>query len=270
MKSARMLGIVGFAVTAMLARAADAPFGGAVRFEQRVGEPLPLATEFVDTAGARRPLRDSFRGQPVVLYFGYARCPQLCSVVSDGTVAALRQIRAEVGRDLSVISISVDPDETLAAARARQGDAVHRYGNPRAADGWHFLRGDEAAIRAVADAAGFRYVYDARSRQYAHPSGFVVVRPDGVIARYFLGVDFPAREVAQAIDDAAHNRPGRRALDLLLLCFRGEGAGGRYTPIIARVLAVAVGLTVLALGGGIAWMLRRERLALHREREVAS
>jgi protein SCO1/2 len=270
MNSVRTLALIGLLVAATPARAADAPFGGAVRFEQRIGEPLPLATDFVDVAGARHPLHDFFAGKPVVLYFGYARCPQLCSVVGDGTVAALRQIRAEVGRDLNVVSISLDPEETPSAARARQNDAVHRYGNPRSAAGWHFLRGDDAAIRAVADAAGFHYVYDPRSRQYAHPSGFVVVRPDGIISHTFLGVDFPAPKIAQAIDDAVNNRSGRRTLDLLLLCFRGENVGGRTTAIIARVLSVAVTLTVLTLGGGIAWMLRRERLALRRNRGVAS
>jgi protein SCO1/2 len=265
----RRLFVVAVCILATLTRAADAPFGGSVRFDQRIGETLPLGSEFVDTTGARHSLRDLFRGRPVVLYFGYARCPQLCAVVGDGTVAALRQVRAEVGRELDVISISLDPEETLAAARSREVDAVHRYGTPRAAAGWHVLRGDEATIRAVADAVGFRYVYDARSRQYAHPSGFVVVRPDGVIARYFLGVDFPAREVAQAIDDAANLRNGPRALELLLLCFRGDGAGGRYTAMVARLLAVAVVLTVLTLGIGIGWMLRQERRALQREREVA-
>ncbi len=238
---------------------AAAALRGEVRFEQRLGATLPLAAEFVDTEGTQHPLRDFFHGRPVVLYFGYARCPQLCPVVADGAVAALRQIRAEVGRNLEVVAISLDPEETPAESRARQADAVHRYGHPASASGWHFLRGDEPAIRAVADAAGFHYDYDPRSRQYAHPSGFVVVRPDGAIARYFLGVDFPARDVAQAIDDAAHNRSGRPVLDLLLLCFRGENAGGRYTALIARVLALTVVFTVLALGGGVAWMLRRER-----------
>lgn len=267
MKISRALAIIGVLTAVTLSRATDAPFDGAVRFEQRIGKTLPLSIEFVDVTGARHPLRDYFRGQPVVLYFGYARCPQLCSVVADGTVAALRQIRAEVGRAVSAISISLDPDETSAAAGSRQIDAIHRYGNPASAKGWHFLRGDASAIRAVADAAGFRYVYDPRSRQYAHPSGFVVVRPDGVIASYFLGGEFPARDVARAIDDAARNRSGRRALDLLLLCFLGENAGGRYTATIARVLGFAVVVTVFALGGGIAWMLRRERHA-RREREV--
>src|SRR4051794_1651922 len=73
----------------------------AVTFEQRIGAVLPLAAEFTDASGQRHALRDYFQGQPVVLSFGYARCPQLCTVIADGTVAALRELRPEVGKDLA-------------------------------------------------------------------------------------------------------------------------------------------------------------------------
>lgn len=269
MKVARIISFLAILALGVSSRAAEAPFGGEVRFDQRIGEPLPLSVEFTDLAGHRAPLRSFFRGKPVVLYFGYARCVELCSLVGDGTVTALRQIRPEVGKDLDVVAITLDPDESASATAARQSDAIRRYGHPASASGWHFLRGDDAAIHAVANAVGFHYVFDPRSRQYAHPSGFVVVRPDGVISRYFLGADFEAAEVARAINDAARNRSGSRVLDLLLLCFRGEGGGGRYTAVITRVLAGAVLATVLALGGGIAWMLRQERRT-RKSREAAA
>ena len=238
---------------------AEAPPAG-VGFEQRIGARLPLAAALVDAAGERHALGDYFHdGKPVVLYFGYARCPQLCSVVADGTVSALRQIKPTVGTDLAVISISVDPSETLAENKQRETDTVRRYGHAGSSAGWDFLTGSETAIRAIADAIGFHYTYDPRSKQYAHPSGFVVVTPDGVVSRYFLGVDFVPTEVAQSLARAANGQTGKSVVDLLLLCFRGGAIGGRYGAIIWRTLGVAVGLTVFALAGGIAWMLRQER-----------
>lgn len=246
------------------AETAAPPFGGAVRFEQRLGQPLPLSVAFRDASGNMHRLGDYFHGKPVVLYFGYARCPQLCSLVADGTVAALRQIRAEAGRDFEVVSISVDPAETTAENKIRQTDAVRRYGRPGMASGWNFLTGTEAAIRTVTGAAGFHYIYDSRSRQFAHASGFVVVTARGVTSRYFPGVDFEPKEVAGAINDAGSNGVGRAVFDLLLLCFRGDGIGGRYGAIIWRVLTIAVVCTVLALGGGVGWMLREERRGMSR------
>src|SRR4051812_43615012 len=158
---------------------ADDPLPGSnTDFTQRLGATLPRDVAFTDARGKPHLLRDYFHGRPVVLYFGYARCPQLCSVVADGTVAVLRQLRVEVGRDLEVVSISIDPDETTEENARRKSDAVHRYGRPGDGDqGWHFLTGREPAIRAVAAAAGFQYTFDARSRQYAHPSGFLIATP---------------------------------------------------------------------------------------------
>ncbi len=240
-------------------RAASSPFGQEVRFDQEIGQSLPLATDVIDVTGAHHRLGDYFRGRPVVLYFGYASCPQLCSLVADGTVAALRQIRRSVGKDVDVVALSIDPTESSSAAEARVREAVHRYGDPKAITGWHYLRGSADAVRAITDAAGFHFVYDARSQQYAHPSGFVIVTPQGIISRYFLGLDFDAAEAARALDRAAQGKTGEPVFSLLLACFRGDGFSGRYDRIISGVLIVSVIATVLALAGGIVAMLRAER-----------
>ena len=257
-RTTRLCFLLAVAATSLSA----APSLADVRFEQRLGERIPLDGVFVDTAGASHRLREFFDGKPVVLYFGYARCPQLCSVVADGTVAALRQIRPAVARDFNVVSISLDPSESIAEARLRERDAVRRYGEAGDPRGWHFLTGREPEIRAVAAACGFRYVYDSVSRQYAHPSGFVVLTPDGIVSKYFLGIEFTPNEVAQAITSAGRGETGRPAFDLLLRCFRGDAIAGRYGALIWRTLGVSVALTVLLLGGGVAWMLASERRAL--------
>ena len=230
-----------------------------VRFDQRIGERLPLDTTFTDATGARRPLRSYFHGtQPVVLYFGYAKCPQLCTVVADATVSTLRHVRESVGRDFQVVSISIDPTETADENRGRQERAVKRYGREDADAGWHTLTGDAEAIHAVTAAAGFHFKYDPDSRQFAHPSGFVVVTPQGVISRYFFGVDFASGDVATALRRAGDGRTGEPVFALLLKCFHGDGITGRYGKIIWHGLWVAVSLTVAALVGGIGWMLAQE------------
>lgn len=248
-------------IYAVVSAVASAQSAQDVWFEQRLGRRLPLETPFTSTGGKNVPLRDCFHGRPVVLYFGYARCPQLCAVVADSTIASLRAIRPSVGRDYDLVSISLDPHETIAEATVRETDAIRRYGETRATDGWHFLVGNEAAIRAVADACGFRYMYDSRSKQYAHPAGFVVLTPEAVVSRYFIGLDFPSSEVAQAIGHAARDEVGQPALEIILRCFRGDGISGRYGPLIWRSLQAGVVLTVLALAWLVGGLLRQERRA---------
>jgi protein SCO1/2 len=232
-----------------------------VRFEQRIGATLPLSTSFTDTSGASRQLREFFREKPVVLWFGYARCPQLCAVVADGTNDVLRRLEQTVGRDFRVVTISVDPLETQAEAKATETLAVRRYGRTGAAGGWNYLTGEKDAVAAVAAAAGFHFQYDPRSKQYAHPSGFIVVTPTGAVSRYFLGVDFDAKEVAAALRRASEGRLGTPIENLLLRCFRGEAIGGRYGTLIWRTLGASVFLTVIVVAGGVGWMLRQERRA---------
>src|SRR5690348_18133563 len=52
------------------------------------------------------------------------------------------------------------------------------------------FRSDQASIRALAGAVGFRYVYDPRSEQFAHPAVAIVLTPDGRVSRYLYGVSF--------------------------------------------------------------------------------
>jgi len=246
-------------------RAAPAP---SVGFEQRLGETLPLTATFRDTTGRTGPLSTWFRdGRPVVLWFGYARCPQLCSVVADGLVAALRPLEASAGKEFDVVMISIDPAETPDEASERRTRSLKRYGRTDSGAGWYYLTGDEAGIRATTGAAGFHFTYDERSRQYSHASGFLVLTPKGQISAYFPGVDFAPKEVAAAIGRAGRNGIGQKVADLLLVCFRGGAIGGRYGPLIWRTLEAAVALTVVALGTGIGWMLWCEKKALRAQQE---
>jgi protein SCO1/2 len=255
MRTLRTMLILGLVLTGR-AISAPAPNPG---FEQRIGQTLPLDEVFLDEHGVARPLRDYFGRSPVVLYFNYFRCPQLCSVVTDGALEGLRRLQATVGRDLTVVSISIDPTDTAAAAAIQQLQDVRRYGRHGAAAGWHTLTGNAAAIKAVTDAAGFHFTYDPRSQLYGHASGLVVVTPEGIVSRYFLGVDFPAPELATAVERAASHRTGERVFNLLLLCLQGGSPAGPYGRVIWIILAISVSLTMVGVFGGIAWMLYRER-----------
>jgi protein SCO1/2 len=252
--------IVAIAVSVALAahlRAAEPEVG----FEQRIGQPLPMDAVFTGADGVAKPLRSYFGGRPVVLIFDYFRCPELCSLVASGASDALRQLKATAGKDFSVITISVDPTDTPQMADSRQRSEILNYGRTGAAAGWHVLVGKPVDIDAVAVAAGFHYRYDPRSGQYAHPSGVLVVTPKGIVSSYFLGIDYDAPRMAAAVRRAAENKTGTSVFGLLFVCFQGGSPEGPYGGLIWSVLSASVALTVAAVLGGIAWMLRSERKA---------
>jgi protein SCO1/2 len=244
-----------------LAAAAAIPAPDVVGFEQRNGEQLPLGTLLTDARGVARPFGAYFGTRPVVLIFNYFRCPVMCSLVSSGAIDALRALRSSAGSDYEVVTVSIDPTDTPAMAAEREREDVAHYGRTGAAAGWHTLVGAQAQVAALAAAAGFHYRFDPRSGQYAHPSGLIVVSPRGVVSRYFMGVDFPAGDLAEALRDAGANRTGDSVFSLLFVCFQGNAAQGQYSRAIWIVLWASVAATLLVVFGGIAWMLHQERRA---------
>jgi protein SCO1/2 len=242
--------------------AAAAPFApGGLGYEQRIGEQLPLATPLTDARGVTRPLGAFFGTRPVILIFNYFRCPEMCALVSSGAIDSLRALRSSAGPDYEVVTVSIDPTDTPAAAAVRERQDLGRYGRTGAAAGWHTLVGTQPQVAALAAAAGFHYRYDPVSRQYAHPSGLVVVTPRGIVSRYFMGVDFAAGDMAAALRDAAANRTGGSAFSLLFVCFQGSDPQGQYGHAIWIGLWASVTATLLVVFGSIAWMLRQERRA---------
>ena len=231
-------------------------------FEQRLGSRLPQAARLADESGRQVPLGAYFGRRPVILIFGYYKCPQLCSVLERNVIDQLRELGPSVGRDFDVIYLSFDPTDGPAEARIERNSAARSYGRGASAAGWHYLTGTEAEVQPVAAAAGFPYRYDAPSRQYAHPTGFLVLTPTGVISRYFIGLDFPSADIAAAIRRAAKGRIGEPVFNLVLDCFRGSGIASPNGRRAWRALEWGVALTVIGLFGSIGWMLREE----HRER----
>ena len=218
-----------------------------VDFEQRPGALLPLNLTFRDEAGQSVRLGKYFGARPVVLVFAYSACPNLCHVVLNGTLESLRNLPGTAGHDFEVVVVSIDPKETAHAAMQQKQTYTARYARPGSAAGWHFLTGDEPAIHTLTDAAGYRYIYDAASGQFAHPSGLVIVTPTGKISRYFLGIEYPPKEVRTALTEAAQDHVGNLAERLLLLCFHYNPSLGRYGALITHTLQVAGLGTVLAV-----------------------
>jgi protein SCO1/2 len=220
----------------------------AVAFEQKLGTPLPLNLTLRDEGGRSIRLGALFGTRPVVLVFAYYTCPNLCQVVVNATLESVRNLPGTAGQDFEIVVVSIDPADTPQTAAKWKQTYTVRYGRPGSAAGWHFLTGEAEAIRALTDAAGYRYFYDKESAQFAHPSGIVIVTPEGRVSRYFLGIEYPPKQVRTALADASQQRIGGLTERLLLLCFHYNPSLGRYGSIITRAMQVAGIGTALAVG----------------------
>lgn len=232
-----------------------------VGFDQRLGDRVPLDSQFRDADGRSVRLGDYFAGRPVLLVLGYYECPNLCGVVWQGLLQSLRPLKLQVGRDFDVVAVSIDPNEGSEIARLKRDTYVREYGRPGSASGWHFLTGTEASVRRLADAVGFRYIYDPEIDQYAHASGVVLATPAGVLSRYLFGVRFSRTDLRLALVESSDGRIGTPVDQLLLLCYHYDPATGKYGLLIMNLLRGAGALTVASLLGFVVLSRRRERRA---------
>jgi protein SCO1/2 len=233
-----------------------------VKFDQHPGQKVSHDLVFRDETGRALKLVDLFGKRPLLLVPGYYRCPMLCTLINDGLINALENLRANVGADFDVVDLSIDPSETPAAAAQKKALYVRRYGRPGAAAGWHCLVGDEKAIAQLADEVGFRYAYDPEIRQYAHPSGVVILTTDGRISRYVFGVTFNSTELRDALTAAKEGKSGSVLSQLFLLCYHYNPITGKYGELILAILrAVSIGFVVLIALWVVSMALRSNREA---------
>ena len=229
-----------------------------VGLDQKLGSAVPLDLTFRDEHGQSVALRQFFGQKPVVLTLVYYQCPMLCTEVLNGLLRATKELSLEIGKDFTIVTVSIDPAERPILANVKHELYTGLYGRRGAAQGWHFLTGDEAQIKALAQAVGFRYAYDSASGQFAHPSGIMLLTPDGKLARYFYGISYPSRDLRLGLVEASQEKIGSPVDQILLFCYHYDPATGKYGLLISRVIKAAAALTVFSLGLVIAILFRRE------------
>jgi protein SCO1 len=227
-----------------------------VTFEQRLDTMLPLDARFRDESGRDVALGDYFGKRPVVLAFVYYSCPMLCTQVLNGVSSAAKALPFTVGGDFDVVYVSFDPRDTPHAASDKKRAQLEDYHQGPTAGGWHYLTGEEASIRRVTRAAGFSYRWDEATGQFAHVSGVLVATPDGRLSRYFYGVEYSPKELRMAIVESSKGGIGSFADRLLLYCYHYDPATGRYGAIALNMVRLGGAVTLVALGGFI-WLMRR-------------
>lgn len=239
-----------------------------VKFEQRLNHKIPLDLIFRDEHGHTVELGQYFGQKPVILTLNYFTCPALCTQVLNGLELSLKHIPPSIGKDFNVVTVSIDPTDTTAVAGAKQELYTAMYGRPGAAEGWHFLTGAEPEIKQLANAVGFHYAYDPESKQFAHPAGIMILTPDGRLSRYFYGVQYSERELRLGLLAASQGKIGSPIDEALAYCYHYDAHTGKYGLLIARVMQIAGGLTVLIGGIFLFILFRGEHYKLSPEEEA--
>jgi protein SCO1/2 len=233
-----------------------------ISVQQRLNSQLPLNLPFVDETGKTVQLGDYFGKKPVILSLVYFQCKILCPEEIDGLVGALEMVKFNPGHDFNVVLVSIDPTETPAIAAREKAFYMKRYGRPGDVNGWHFLTGQEPAIKTLASAVGFGYMPmqgpDGQMNQFAHASAVELATPDGKLAQYYLGVEFSPKDLQLGLVETSHGAIGSMVDNILTYCYQYDPTENRHTMLYIRIFQMGFVLTVLLLGGYMVVNFRRD------------
>ena len=138
------------------------------------GQPAPVPDGLVTAAG---PFDlTAFRGRPVIVFFGYTHCPDVC----PATIGELMQV-VDHRPDVRVVFVTVDPERDTPAYMAKWTEFM-----PRNFVG---VTGSPKAIKAAADAYRVRYarVDSASAAGYSmsHTAFQYLIDADGRLRLHF-------------------------------------------------------------------------------------
>lgn len=220
------------------------------------GARVPIDSQWKSDSGANVSLGAAMAGWPTVLVFADYTCGALCGPVLTFAADALAK-SGLAAQDYRFVALGIDPKDGPREASSMKRERIVDEGIASAAV---FLTGGEAVIRQTAEAAGYRFAYDAANDQFAHPAAILVVAPDGRIVRALSGLGVTPDGLRLALVEASEGRIGTWGDRVRLLCYGFDPSVGLYMASIYRALAIASAMTVIMLAAGIAW------LSFHRPR----
>jgi len=266
---------------------------GGVTVDEHLGGRVPLDAKFRTQDGAVVTLGDVLRGElPAILTFNYSDCPMLCSVQLNGLTAALpavgqpgpspvasatlpsataqdaaRDVVFRVGRQFRIVTIDLEPTESLDKARAMRKRYIERLPEDQRAaaeTGWTFLvaamPGDDSAIRRVADAVGFRYAYIKERAEWAHPAALIMMTATGVVTRYLYGIEYDPAVMRESIYKAGVAEPAS-AVGFMLRCYHYDPGANNHARAGVMALRIAAAGFAALLAAALAFLhfLRRAK-----------
>ncbi|MEO8735475.1 MAG: SCO family protein [Edaphobacter sp.] len=232
---------------------------------ERLNQPLPLETAFLDDAGKNVTLGTYFHHRPIALALVYFKCKMLCPQVLHGMAAGLRETGLTVGKDYDVVVASIDPMDKPEDASAAKKTFLAELGRPDAGDSVHFLTGQPASIAALSGATGFHYVAvpgpDGKMDQFAHSSVIMFATPEGKMSEYLAGIEYSARDVRLALVDASHLKIATAKDLFLMYCCNYVPSAGKYTVAVLRLLGLSAMVTLLGIGLGFYFLSRKKSVS---------
>ncbi len=219
-----------------------------IGIDEKLGNQLPLETEFFNEKGYLVSLKEIIT-KPTIIVFVYYKCPGICSPILTELTTIVNHMDMEIGKEYQIVTLSFDNTEKFDLAAAKKENYFSLLNKTIPEQSWIFLTGDSASIRKVTNAAGF--MFKKEGNDFIHAGTITVLSPEGKIARYLYGTQYLPFDVKMAIVEASEGRTGPTINKLLRYCFSYSPEGRKYvlnvTQISGAIILLFAGVFVIFL-----------------------
>lgn len=154
--------------------------------------------EFVDQFGRRlRFYDDIIRGRLVVINMMYTVCSGICPGNTANLLSVQHQLGARVGRDIHMVSISLQPEMDSPAALKSYAE---KYG---IGPGWTFLGGTRANMELVRRRLGFYDSDPVEDAKLSRHTGMVSIGNERIDRWCMMPALTVSRQIVKTIVDMA-------------------------------------------------------------------
>lgn len=216
---------------------------------ENLGQPIDLSLKFKDENGADVSLAKYYDGiHPVIISMVYFACPGLCNFHLNGVVDSLKPMDWSAGQKFQYVAVSFDTSEKPSDAFSKKATYMKQYNRPGTENGWHFLTGDEATVKALTASLGFKYKWNDETKEWAHASAAVVTTPQGTISRYLHGIMIETETFRMALIEASEGKIGTFVDKMIWYCFHYDTQKSKYTVYAFRLVQLGGILIIVILG----------------------
>ena len=228
----------------------------------QLGTKVDLGIQVTDSEGNLKSIKDFILPEkPFILMPVFYRCPGLCGITIQSSIAMINELTLKLGEDFSILTFSFNSKEGPELAKAKAASVYEKLNDPEAAKkGWHFAVATQENIDKLLSSLQYKLVPDGDD--FAHPSAFFVLSSDGIISQYFTGVNFPAWDVKLSLVDASNGKIGNLLHQAALFCFRFDTLKGKYTLAAMKTMKIGGIITLIGVISFWICLVRRKKTAL--------